>query len=106
METILKEAGAEKVSVATGVQPARALLATGSRFDVAIIGIFLDVSAVELALAITESGCPVVLVTAPRERLVLTSPLDRAQQIDKPYSPQEVLAAVAGALQRKTNGGS
>jgi DNA-binding response OmpR family regulator len=98
LELILLDAGANKVVVATGVRDGRALLASGVRFDVAIIGVFLDVSAVEMALAIAEAGCPVVLVAAQPDGLILTSPLDRARRIGKPYSPREVVEAVASSL--------
>jgi hypothetical protein len=98
LEVILLGAGASKVIIATGVRDGRALLASGVRFDVAVIGVFLDVSAVEMALAIAEGGAPVVLVAAQPDGLILTSPLDRARRIGKPYSAGEVVEAVARSL--------
>lgn len=102
LELILLGAGAGKVMIATAVRDGRALLDSGMHFDAAVFGVFLDVSAVEMALAIAESGCPVVLIAAQEEGLVLTSPLDRARRVDKPYSPEEVIEAVASSLCART----
>ncbi len=104
LETILIDAGATEVVVAGGVEAGRNLIASNVRFDAAVIGVFLDVSGVELALAIAESGCPVVLVSAQSEGLVLTSPLDRARRIGKPYRASDVIEAVSSAIRAKATG--
>lgn len=104
LETILIDAGASEVVVAGGVSAGRNLVASNVRFDAAVIGVFLDVAAVELALAIAESGCPVVLVSAQQDGLMLTSPLDRARRIGKPYRASDVIEAVASALRSNASG--
>jgi DNA-binding NtrC family response regulator len=98
LELILRAAGAAEVIIATCVEDGLAHLVSGLRFDLAVIGVFLDASAVEMALAIAERGCPVVLITAQPDGLVLTSPLDRAKRVRKPYSPADVVEAVARSL--------
>lgn len=103
LENILFDAGAAVVTVASGVEDGRDLVGPG-RFDVAVIGIFLDVSAVELALAIAESGCPIVLIASQPDGLVLSSPLDRARRVGKPYATTELVEAVVSALGQGRDG--
>jgi DNA-binding NtrC family response regulator len=98
LELILLAAGATEVMIATGIKDGRAFLGSARRFDVAIIGVFLDRPAIEMALAIAEAGCAVVLVADRPDALILTSPLDGAQRIEKPYSAAEVVEAVARSL--------
>jgi DNA-binding NtrC family response regulator len=102
IQQILESAGAADVSCFSKTDEALAAIASGAKFDLAVLDVKLGDDAdtsLALAAALTEQGTPFVFLTGMRAADGPVSKFPEAPVVEKPYQVPALMDALRKALE-------
>lgn len=101
LELVCRELGAADVAVARTLDEAEAAVSGGTGFDAAVLDIMVaGRSTIEFATRLFTRGVPVVFATGYSDAERLVEALAGVQIVDKPFSRDMLVEAIARAMER------
>lgn len=101
LELVCRELGAADVAVARTLDEAEAAVSGGGGFDAAVLDIMVaGRSTIEFATRLFARGVPVVFATGYSDAERLLEALAGVQIVDKPFSRDMLVEAIARAMER------